>query len=272
MFKKLTLISVVISALGPNEMATPLIAQPSFIKNAGNNTNMCVRNIGGLGLNNQVNGQSVPIGNFQKDSEYGKSKVIPLDCIKKVNEKFKKASIAANEKFNQVMKTQDIVPEKNCVYSMDKKTNNCYISNFLDKIVKHPMWNIVLHSNVIQIFFGTKLRKMIIFENFNYVVKDRVKKCITRFKDATAVTKHNIFGTVLNFLGELPKKQKIMCAPCNNNDLARNQNSYIDGNYYSDPSCSSCDPFTQIIGHQSQITDVNTLNEVTKKKNKEKIH
>ncbi len=235
-------------------------------KSMNMNVNSCVGKAGAYGTH--VNGQQVSSANFQTDPLYYKSPSNPLECIQKVNQNFQKAKTAASETFNKVINSES-KNQENCTYSMDKKANNCFITKYLDQIVKHPMWNIVLHDNVIQIFFGSRLRKMIIFENFNYIIKNPVKNCVTRFKDATAIAKHNAFGSVLGVIGDIVKKKKLECTPCGMKmQNSGNSNKSIDG---QSDACSSCDPFTNLMGYQSSITEVKvTKPEKLKNENKRK--
>ncbi len=224
----------------------------SAITNKDMNINNCVGKAGAYNTN--VNGHQVSSAIFQNDPNYYKSTKNPLECIKKVNMNFQKAKNAAEKTYNNVLTSEVKNKDNNCTYSMDKKANNCFITKYLDNIVKHPMWNIVLHDNVIQIFFGSKLRKMIIFENFNYIIKNPVKNCVTRFKDATAIAKHNAFGSVLGVIGDMIKKKKFECTPCEMSKSGSvNANKSIDG---QSDSCSSCDPFNNLMGYQSSITEV----------------
>lgn len=238
---------------------------PAFNKNVNIEMDNCIKKANNM--NTQINGQQITLSNFQNDPNYYKKSSNPVECVEKINQNFQKASAAASETFNKMLAMQK-GSDKKCLYAMDKKANNCFITKFLDQIVSHPMWNIVLHLNVIQIFFGTKLRKMIVFENFNYVIKNAVKNCITRFKDATAVAKHNAFGSVLEFIGDLPKEQKLECTPCGMGKVNKTSNMSIEG---QGDLCSSCDPFTQLMGYQSHITEVtNNKSAKTKGKNSQK--
>lgn len=239
------------------KMATP----PIYNKNENAVIEACAKKLNNKNL--QFNGQTMNLAGFQSDPNYYKNTTNPIECVAKINQNFQKAKVAATETFNKVITSQKN-PEKKCTYTMDKKANNCYISKFLDQITSHPMWNIVLHRNVVEIFNGTKLRKMIIFENFNYIVKNAVKNCITRFKNATAVEKHNAFGSVLEFIGDMPKEQKMECTPCGMGKVNKTSNMSVEG---QGDSCSSCDPFSQLMGFQSKITELAT-SKSTKSKGK----
>lgn len=198
------------------------------------------------GINN-ISTDGQPVYLMKNTIATGEKNEDMIQCMQRINTDVKKANAAASQVFNQIISTSK--PEKTCVQSFDKKANSCYLSKYINTMINHPVWNIVLHNNVVEIYYGKVLRKLLILELFSYRIVKKALHCITHFKYSNALAKHNAFGTTLEITGDISNAKKNDCYPCGMSKSSDN----VDGKGHD---CNTCNPLAQLMGIES-IVDAN---------------
>jgi Polar tube protein 2 from Microsporidia len=133
---------------------------------------------------------------------------------------------------------------KPCVRKLNMKNKECFTKNAIKKFYSEPVWQILIHDNVGQIWYKKKLVYMVVAEFLKYTKKESPLGCFTAFPNTSLAAKQNALGNIVSVVGKpkVPTKGK-KCRPCSEFSVG-GKKSY-EG---EDPNCSySCDPMENLL-------------------------
>lgn len=199
----------------------------------------------------------------QKNAEIA-NQVAAQDCINAKKEQQREISQKIKESVESTLRGVSKKPKSSCVKRLNPQQRECFVKKVIRNFYNEPIWQILIHDNVAELFYQNKVAMMIVSEHPEYEFSKLPGKCFTHFPSATLRAKQNALGNIVSVEGEpasMREKDK-KCLPCSN-FLKGGSESSVEG---KGASCAnSCSLADSLLNTESLYESINKPKPAEKK-------